>query len=130
LILVDTTVWIDYFAGKKTSQVEILKGAIQNSDDLCVCGLVLTETLQGIRHDNQFNKVKTLLENLIYLPITKETFIQSASVYRSIRKHGKTIRSPIDCLIASLCIEHEVNLLHNDKDYTVIAQYTNLKTQK
>jgi predicted nucleic acid-binding protein len=130
LILVDTTVWIDYFAGKKTSQAEILTKAIQNSDDICVCGLVLTETLQGIRHDNKFNEVKAILENLIYLPITKEIFIKSASVYRSIRKHGKTIRSPIDCMIASICIEHEVHLLHNDKDYNVIAQYTNLRIQK
>jgi predicted nucleic acid-binding protein len=54
-------------------------------------------------------------------------FISAASIYRNIRKNGETIRSPIDCIIAAICIEHEVNILHNDKDYNVIAGYTPLK---
>jgi predicted nucleic acid-binding protein len=87
----------------------------------------MTEILQGIRSDKEYDRIKNILSGLLYLPITKNIFIHASSIYRTIRKHGKTIRSPIDCIIAAICIEHEIELLHNDKDFSIIAQYTSLR---
>ena len=130
MILVDTSVWIDYFAGKKSKTTDLLNESVENSDDICTCGLIITEILQGIRVDKEFERVKSILSGLIYLPITKNMFIYASTLYRTIRKNGKTIRSPIDCIIVSLCLEHEVNLLYNDKDFDIISQYTSLRSVK
>jgi predicted nucleic acid-binding protein len=127
MILVDSSVWIDLFAGKHTKATNYVISAINETQDLCICGPIITEVLQGIRSDKEYEKVKSILSELIYLPISKSTFFRSASIYRSIRKNGKTIHSPIDCIIASICLEHEVKLLHNDKDFIVISQYTSLE---
>jgi predicted nucleic acid-binding protein len=127
MVIVDTSVWIDFFAGKHTKNTDYFRKIIENSEDICICGLIITEILQGFRSEKEYEKVKSIFSGLIYLPITKNIFISAASVYRKIRKNGETIRSPIDCIIAAICIEHEVNILHNDKDYDVIAKYTSLK---
>lgn len=127
MILVDTSVFIDFFNGKRSKQSEMLVESVENSEDICTCGLIITEILQGIRSDKEYDGIKNILSGLLYLPVTKNMFIRAASLYRTIRKDGKTIRSPIDCILASLCLEHEVDLLHNDKDFSIIAQYTPLR---
>jgi len=130
MILVDTTVWIDFFTGKTTSQVDILELLISEDQDICVCGLVLTEVLQGVREEKQYKKIKTYFENLVFLPMTQSMHLHSADIYRSLRKKGITIRKPIDCMIASVAIAHKVQLLHNDKDFSPIGKYCGLKTVK
>lgn len=130
MILVDTSVYIDFFAGKKTRTTDILIRSIDEAADLCTCGLIMTEILQGIRNDKEYDRIKRILSDLIYLPITKEMFVHASSMYRTIRKSGRTIRSPIDCIIASVCLEHEIELLHNDKDFNIISQFTSLRVLK
>lgn len=130
MILVDTTVWIDFFTGKTTPQVDILELLISEGQDICVCGLVLTEVLQGVREETQYKKIKTYFENLLFLPMTQAMHLQSAAIYRSLRKKGITIRKPIDCMIASAAIAHNVQLLHNDKDFLPIEKHCGLKTVK
>lgn len=127
MILVDTSVFIDFFNGKNSKLSELLIKSIETSEDICTCGLIMTEILQGIRSDKEYDRIRNILSGLLYLPITKNIFIHASSIYRDIRKHGKTIRSPIDCIIAAICIEHEIELLHNDKDFDNIAQYTSLR---
>jgi predicted nucleic acid-binding protein len=127
MILVDTSVWIDFFHGKRNEPSEKLFKAIDNSEDICTSGIIMTEILQGIRMDKEYDRTKNILLDLIYLPVTKAMFIHAASIYRSLRKQGKTIRSPIDCIISAICLEHAVKLLHNDKDFNQIAQVTPLK---
>ena len=128
MIIVDTSVWIDFFAGKHTKNTDFLQTIIGESEDICICGLIMTEVLQGFKIEKEYEKVKNIFSGLIYLPITKNMFVSAASIYRTIRKHGETVRSPIDCIISAICIEHEVKILHKDKDYDVIAKYTSLKT--
>ncbi len=123
MIVVDTSVWIDYFAGKGARGSLDLKNAIVNAEDLCICGVIATEVLQGIRDDAEFDKVCRILDELIYLPQKKSTHLLAATIYRSLRKHGKTIRKPIDCIIAAVCIENSAFLLHNDRDFVSIAGY-------
>ncbi len=123
MIFVDTSVWIDYFAGKKNIYSTHLTSTINNSEDLCICGVILTEVLQGIRNDKDFKKVYRILNDLTYLPKQKSTYLLAAKMYRSLRKKGKTIRKPIDCIIAAICIEYSVFILHNDRDFEFISEY-------
>ena len=130
MVLVDTTVWIDFFTGKATPQVDILELLISEGQDICVCGLVLTEVLQGVREEREYKKIQTYFANLIFLPMTHVMHLHSAEIYRSLRKKGITIRKPIDCMIASVAIAHKVQLLHNDKDFNPIEKHCGLKTVK
>lgn len=127
MILVDTTVWIDFFKGADEPHVAILEDRIHGRDDLCICGLILTELLQGVRNDRQYREVKRDMDNLIYLPMQRDVFINAAAIYRSLRKRGITLRKPIDCMIASVAIANDIPLLHNDRDFDPIAKYCGLR---
>jgi predicted nucleic acid-binding protein len=122
-LLVDSTVWIDFINGRDTAQTEKLERHIQNRDDLCCCGFILAEVLQGIRDEKQFVATKHQFENLIYLEGNRSTFELGATIYRELRRKGVTIRNSIDCLIAATVIQHGVNFLENDRDYKFIDQH-------
>lgn len=127
MVLVDTTVWIDFFADRSEPHVAALQKFIEIEEDLCLCGIILAEVLQGIRSDEDYIKTKKYLDDLIFLPMRQATFIRAAEVYRSLRKRGVTIRKPVDCMIASVATEHDIPLLHNDRDFDYIAKYSNLR---
>ena len=127
MILVDTTVWVDFFAGKTLAHVQKLEELLLTEGDVCICGVILTETLQGIRSDSDYRIAKAYFESLAFLPMTHATFIHSSELYRSLRKRGITIRKSIDCMIASVAIEHNVPLLHNDRDFERIADCSRLR---
>lgn len=130
MILVDTSVWIDYFASKPFSHVGLLEKLILDDEDICTCGIVLTEILQGIRNDIEFNKTRKLLECLVFLPMSYSTYIKSAKLYRTLRKNGITIKRVMDCLIATVAIENDIPILHNDKDFLLIESQSKLKTYR
>ena len=127
MVLVDTTVWIDFFYGKSESHVRILEEHIKNDKNICVCGVILTEVLQGIRHNTDYLRTKDYFDALTFLPMRKATFLLSAELYRSLRKIGVTIRKPVDCMIASVAIEYDLPLLHNDRDFSLIARHSKLR---
>jgi predicted nucleic acid-binding protein len=127
MVLVDTTVWIDFFGGRAAPQVNVLQDLIESDEDLCLCGVILTEVLQGIRADSDFRKTKDLFEALVFLPMRESTFLGAAELYRSLRGKGVTIRSPIDCMIAAVAMESNVLLLHNDRDFDRIARHSGLR---
>lgn len=126
MTLVDTSVWIDVFAARNTAQVATLESLIQDREDLCLCGVVLTEVLQGIRDDEEHARVESTLSGLVFLPMRRKTFLLAARIYRTLQSQGMTIRSPVDCMIAAACIEHKARLLHNDRDFDHIAPGTDL----
>jgi hypothetical protein len=130
MTMVDTTVWIDFFNGNPTKQVKRLENSLENSENICICGVILTEILQGIRFDDQYKTTKSYLENLIFLPMRYPTFIKSAEIFRYLRKQGVTIRKPVDCMIAAVSIENNVPLLHNDRDFDHIELFKGFKTIK
>jgi len=127
MVLVDTTVWIDFFADRSESHVAALEELIENEEDLCLCGIILAEVLQGIRSNEDYGRTKAYLGDLVFLPMQQATFIRAAEIYRSLRKRGVTIRKPVDCMIASVAIEHDIPLLHNDRDFDYMAKYSNLR---
>jgi predicted nucleic acid-binding protein len=121
MTLVDTSVWIDFFAARNTAQVKVLESIIDLGEDLCLCGIVLTEVLQGIRDDKQHKQTQSVLSSLIYLPMDQSAFLLAANLYRTLRSRGITIRNSVDCMIAAVCIEHKTDLLHNDRDFDRIS---------
>ncbi len=126
MTLVDTSVWIDFFAARDTPPVALLESLIEQGEDLCLCGVILTEVLQGIRDDTQYDKTSAIFSNLIFLPMNRDTFFIAASIYRTLRSKGITIRNSIDCMIAAVCIEQKVRLLHNDRDFGHIGRAVDL----
>lgn len=130
MVLVDTTVWVDFFSSRFTPHVKALEKLIEERNDICTCGLILTEVLQGIQNDLEYKKTKVLFNNLIFLPMHYQLFSHSAEIYRSLRKRGITIRNTVDCMIASVAIDSNIPLLHNDKDFIPIEKHCGLKVFK
>ena len=126
MVLVDTTAWIDFFGGRPEPHVAALQGMIEDNENLCVCGVILAEVLQGIRSDADYRKTKDYFEAMIFLPMRKTIFVRSADLYRALRKKGITIRKPVDCMIASVAIENDLLLLHNERDFDQIAEHSEL----
>ena len=127
MVLIDTSAWIDFFRGTSSAQAMAVETLIVERADICVCGVIITEILQGIRDNRQFEKTRDLLETMVFLPMNRETFIRSAQLYRMLRKKGFTVRKPVDCMIAAVAIEHEIPLLHKDKDFLPLEKHGALK---
>lgn len=130
MVLVDTTVWIDFFSSRPYPHVKMLENLIVDREDICLCGIILTEVLQGIRENSEFIQTRDLLTNLIFLPMHFQVFLRSAEIYRSLRRKGITIRKSVDCMIAAVAIENDIQLLNNDKDFIPIEKYFGLKILK
>ncbi len=130
MILVDTSVWIDFFAGRDLPHVATLEQFILDNEDLALCGVILTEILQGIADDTTYRRVQNELGSLIMLPMPHAVFVRAADIYRRLRKHGITIRKTNDCIIAATALEHRCQFLHNDKDFVAIAKHFPLKVVK
>lgn len=127
MILVDSSVWIDYFKGKATSQTELLD-LLLGSEPLAIGDLILTEVLQGIVHERDFRKVMQLLTSLKVVELGgEEIAIQSARNFRILRALGVTIRKTIDTVIATRCIESGYSLLHNDRDFDFFSRHLGLQ---
>ena len=127
MVLIDTTVWMDFFAGRQRPHVVVLERLIKNREDICICGIILTEVLQGIREKSEFRKTKELFNAMIFLPMPYSVFLGAAEIYRTLRRKGITIRNSVDCMIASVAIENDIMLLHNDRDFTPIEKHLSLK---
>ncbi|MCK4859548.1 MAG: PIN domain nuclease [Candidatus Omnitrophica bacterium] len=127
MILIDTSVWIDFFKEKNNPYVRTLEILIEQREDICLCGVILAEILQGIEDEKEFLKTESLLNNLIYLPMSRDTFFLAAKIYRRLRSRGVTIRKSIDCMIAAVAIENKIFLLHNDEDFNLIVDYFKLQ---
>jgi predicted nucleic acid-binding protein len=126
MILVDSSIWIDYFNGKITTKTEILDDLLKK-EPILLGDLILVEVLQGFRDENDFQKAKQLLSNLPYLDMLgKDIAIQSAENYRLLRKNGVTIRKTIDVIIATFCMHYGLSLLHDDRDFDVMVSLLGL----
>jgi predicted nucleic acid-binding protein len=127
LCVVDSSVWIDFFRGKLAEESKFLSYLIRQGADLAYTGVILTEVLMGFKKEEDLKVAKGLFQNLIYLESNAETYIQASEIYRKARKHGITIRSTIDCIIAAIVLQHGSTLLENDKDFIRIAKFCDLK---
>jgi len=124
---VDTSVWIDFFNGLENKQTENLD-RILSEKTVLVGDIILAEILQGFDSDKDFRLAKQALEPLDCVHLGgKSLAIKAASNFRSLRAKGVTIRKTVEMLIGSWCIEHEVELLHNDKYFNQIVTHLPLQ---
>lgn len=128
MVLVDSSVWIAYFNGATTPETERLD-ALLSQEPVGLGDLILTEVLQGFRLDKDYRTARKLLTSLsIYDLLGQDSAIRAAEHYRMLRKQGITVRKTTDVIIASFCIQHNLQLLHADKDFLPFVEHLNLQT--
>lgn len=129
MIVVDTSVWIDYFAERDTPQVAYLDDRLEEGDDeVCLTDIVLTEIWQGLGTEKEARQVDARLSVLDVLMLNGlPDFWRAAALYRAARRRGITIRRTSDCLIASVCVRDRIPLLHADADFDRLAKVTDLE---
>ena len=127
MILVDYSVWIDYFRSADTPQVALLDSYFGRSS-LAVGDLIAAEVLQGVRDQREFKWVKRTLDAFEHIDLAGyDLAVKASENYRSLRAVGVTIRKTIDTLIATRCIEDGLTLLHADRDFLPFSQHLGLK---
>jgi len=128
MILVDSSVWIDYFRGTATPQAEKLDSLL-GTEPIAVGDLILTEVLQGFVSDRDFNQAKKLLTSLVVVDLAgQDIAIQAAKNFRVLRAQGITVRKTIDTVIATRCIESGLSLLYSDKDFDPFVEHLGLRS--
>ncbi len=126
MIIVDTSVWVDYFNGKLSEETDSVDNMLGNQEIL-LGDLILTEILQGFQEDRLFREAQNMLESFPIVPMLgTQLAIQSAKNYRTLRKRGVTVRKTIDVMIGTYCIEQHIPLLYADRDFDPMVRYLGL----
>lgn len=129
-ILVDSSVWIDFFNGTPTPEAQFFRQELRRTPFI-VGDVILTEVLQGFRQSDQFEIARAAMLKFRIVGLVGRTIaLQSAQNYRLLRAQGITIRSTIDCIIATYCIANECALLHSDRDYTHFEELLGLRIMR
>ena len=127
MILVDSSVWIDYFRSADTPQVALLDSLFGRTR-IAVGDLVAAEVLQGVRDDKEFKLVKKVFDSFTHLDLCGyDLALKASENYRVLRAKGITVRKTIDTLIATRCIEDGLTLLHSDRDFVPFARYLGMR---
>ena len=131
MVLIDTSVWIDFFNGLETDTTTMLEKLIWSEEDVYISDYILTELLQGFRADKEFELAHKYLRQFPFAELyNTDSYIKAAQIYRQCRKKGITIRKTADCIIAQTAIENGLFLLHNDGDFDLIAKVCPLKIHR
>jgi predicted nucleic acid-binding protein len=126
MIVVDSSVWIDYFSGANTPQTEKLENTL-GAKPVAIGDLILIEVLQGFRHDKDYKVARKLFEDVaIFEMLGTQMAIKSADNFRALRKKGITVRKTADVIIATFCIEQKLPLLFSDKDFSPFVKHLGL----
>ena len=127
MILVDSSVWIDYFNGAETNETALLDEYL-SSDTICIGDMILAEVLQGFRNDKEYKLAREMLSELpIYQMMTPDLALAGADNFRKLRKKGITIRKSVDNWIATFCIQNQIPLLFSDKDFNPYVEHLGLR---
>jgi predicted nucleic acid-binding protein len=127
VVLVDTSVWVDYFNGVETPQADQLDRLL-GSGLILIGDLILAELLQGFATDKDFRRARRLLADLPYVDLVgKDIALAAAENYRALRTRGFTVRKTIDVLIGTFCIVHGHELLHSDRDFDPMERSLGLR---
>jgi predicted nucleic acid-binding protein len=120
-VLVDTSVWADFFDGHPSTEAEALVDLLAGEDDVCTCGIIVAEVFQGLRRDRSRRAIRRSFEELTFLDASGiGLYFRAAEVYRGLRQRGRTIRSTIDCVIAAMAEEEGCDVLARGRDMETI----------
>jgi len=125
MYLVDTSAWIAFFRNRAAA-------GLFKPEEIGICLPIYQEVLQGIRHEADYRDIKGILDAAAFFdsPLPKERFEEAAHIFRSGRKMGKTIRSATDCLIAAIAVKYDLIVLHEDRDFPLIGEFTDLRQRR
>ncbi len=127
MILVDSSVWIDYFNGAETSQTDWLDSSLGNIP-IVIGDLIPIEVLQGFQSDKDFKIARDLLLGIPFVQLGGQSLaLESAMNYRYLRKKGITVRKTIDVIIGTFCIHNKLMLLHSDRDFDPMVKFLGLQ---
>jgi predicted nucleic acid-binding protein len=128
VVLVDTSVWIEVFRKESRFQLE----SIVATDDVVTCLPVIQEVLQGFRDERAFTLARDAMLSfpIVESPLKTGVFVEATNLYRAARRAGLTVRSNVDCLIAACAIRNGLTVLHNDRDFDVIARISVLESNR
>ncbi len=127
MVIVDSSVWIDYFADRPTPQVEALDQLLGH-EEVGTGDLMVVELLWGARLDRDFQRLHSQLLDFEIFPMGgTDLAIAAAQNFRALRRKGLTVRGAVDCLIATFCIENDHILLHNDRDFEPFEKHLGLR---
>lgn len=122
-VLVDSSVWADFFNGYPSPEERALAALFPSDHEICTCGVVVAEVFQGLRKDKGRAQLSDLFRELTFLELSGiDFYFRAADLYRSLRKRGITVRSTIDCVIAVFAEEHGCTLLARDGDMDAILE--------
>ena len=128
MIVVDTSVWIEFFKGTGSSFDQHLAELIRVDAPIALTEVIYCEVLQGIRDDSVHARVREILQAFPVLLLDGlRSADQAIALYRACRRRGFTIRSTVDCLIAAVCLDAGAELFHHDRDFDVLAKVADLK---
>lgn len=129
MILVDTSVLIDFLKGENNDPCYKFRNVLENHIPFGITSQIFQEVLQGARSTTEYSKLQRYLESQIFFhpkdPVA--SYAQAARIYFTCRKKGVTIRSTIDCLIAQIALEYNLSILHNDNDFDAMTVAIPLK---
>ena len=126
MVLVDTSVWVDYFRGLISKKTDLLDSLLDN-ERIAIGDLIIAELMQGFRTEYQIQIAHEIIGHLEYFDLVgKEIALKAAENFRYLRKMGITVRKTIDVIIGTFCIESGIRLLHNDKDFVPLVEYCGL----
>lgn len=130
MILVDTSVLINYFRGVRTPKTDAFASVLDLGIPFGICGVVYQELLQGCRNDRDFRRLRVYLDTQPFYDVLdgRESYIRAARLFFDLRRRGRTVRSTVDCLIAQIAIENGLRLLHDDADFDAIQSGSKLRT--
>jgi len=127
MIMVDTSVWVEYFNGRRNTHTDLLDTLLYN-DEVVLGDLILMEILQGFRNDRDYALAKSRLAKLtIFELLGVDAAQQCAENYRQLRKLGSTVRKSVDVIIASFCLEKRIPLLFLDRDFRPFVEHLKLQ---
>jgi predicted nucleic acid-binding protein len=127
-VLVDTSAWVDFLNDFKSPAADALAELLRGDDDVCTCGIVAAEVFQGLRRDRGHDAIRRSFEDMIFLePSGVRLYFRAAELYRGLRERGRTVRSTVDCIVASIAEEGACDLLARDRDMDAILDSGLLK---
>ena len=127
MILVDTSVWIDFFNGIATPETDFLDSTL-STEPVGIGDLILVEVLQGFRHDRDYRQARSLLTALsVFQLLDEQRAVRAADAFRALRRLGSTIRKTTDVIIGTYCIEQRLPLLYSDRDFDPMVEHLGLE---
>lgn len=126
MIIVDTSIWIDFLQDSESIHQERLEDLIGNNNKALICGIILQEVLQGIKDNKSYEITKQRFSKLPFIDTNKETYLYASALYRTLRSKGITVPS-VDTTIAALAIQNKIPLFTKDEHFKIVAKHFGLR---